>query len=191
MVPPAETFIPYDLSWAELAFRLGTATLLGAVLGWDRERRRVPAGLRTHMMVSLGAAGFAIMCYELLEVATRQDWHGIDPTRILQAIVGGVGFLGAGTIMHAGQRIHGVTTASGIWVVAAVGLAAGMGHIHLAVLLTGFGFFTLTVMRFLETHLVGDESDDDDSQRVTRANSTKDDRLTSEDLTGHSSVGQE
>jgi putative Mg2+ transporter-C (MgtC) family protein len=110
--------------------RLVLALALGAVLGWDRERRDKPAGLRTHMLVSLGSASFVGLTEEL---RTETGGHVIDPTRVLQGVVGGLGFLGAGTIMQGRGHVSGLTTAASVWVVGAVGAAAGLGAYVLAV----------------------------------------------------------
>jgi putative Mg2+ transporter-C (MgtC) family protein len=110
--------------------RLVLAVVLGGMLGWDRERRDKPAGLRTHMLVSLGSASFVGLTVDL-----QTDTGGpvIDPTRVLQGVVGGLGFLGAGTIIHGRGQVSGLTTAASVWVVGAVGAAAGLGAYVLAV----------------------------------------------------------
>jgi putative Mg2+ transporter-C (MgtC) family protein len=110
--------------------RLVLAVVLGGILGWDRERRDKPAGLRTHMLVSLGSASFVG-----LTVGLRTEAGGdvIDPTRVLQGVVGGLGFLGAGTIIQGRGQVSGLTTAASVWVVGAVGAAAGLGAYVIAV----------------------------------------------------------
>ena len=118
----------------ETAARLLMAIAGGAVLGWERERHDKPAGLRTHMLVSLGAAAFMIGAMELS--ADLGDANGalhFDPTRALAAIIGGVGFLGAGSIIQSRGAVHGITTAASIWVAAAVGTSCGMGLYRLAI----------------------------------------------------------
>ncbi len=125
----------------QLAIRLTVAALMGGLLGWERERAGKAAGLRTHILVATGAAAF---------VAIPQQ-SGFDPnelSRILQGLITGIGFLGAGCIMKgdgAGQ-VKGLTTAAGIWLTAGVGVAAGMGRDMSALLLGGFGYFTLSSM---------------------------------------------
>lgn len=98
---------------------LGLATLGGSVVGWNRQRKNHPAGLRTMMLVSLGSAAF-ILAGKSLGAA------GIEASRVLQGIVGGIGFLGAGTIIRAGREVKGVTTAAAIWVTAGIGAAFGL-----------------------------------------------------------------
>jgi len=131
--------------WDAVA-RLGAALLFGAAIGWEREKKGRAAGLRTHILVSLGAAGFTIIGAEL----TADNPQFADPTRVIQAVAAGVGFLGAGTIMNNGPKVKGLTTAASIWVVAAVGIAAGTGLWAIAFLLTAFALITLTSLRFFE-----------------------------------------
>lgn len=111
--------------------RLGLAALLGAVLGIEREAKGKAAGVRTHMLVAMGAAMFVLASQQV----------GIDPgdmSRVLQGVIAGVGFLGAGTILKsdADQQVRGLTTAAGIWMTAAIGVAAGMGKEVTAILAT-------------------------------------------------------
>ncbi|HEX9976344.1 MAG TPA: MgtC/SapB family protein [Dehalococcoidales bacterium] len=105
----------------EMALRLVLAAALGAIIGYQRERAGKPAGLRTHMLISIGSA--------LFTVASAFGFTGtVDPTRIAAGIVTGIGFLGAGAILHReGGIVAGLTTAATIWVSAAIGLAAGAG----------------------------------------------------------------
>ena len=110
----------------EIVLNLVLATGLSALVGLDREIKHQDAGLRTHMLVGLGAAAFAIAGMEL----------GQDPTRVAAQIVSGIGFLGAGTIFRAGNSVKGLTTAAGLWAVAGVGMAAGFGLYALAVTTT-------------------------------------------------------
>ena len=134
----------------ELLLRLLLATLFGALVGWDRQARGQPAGLRTHMMVALGSAGFAVIAMEFLAQA-RESGVGLgEPLHIIAAVVGGVGFLGAGAIMQTGGQIKGLTTAAGLWVVAGVGTAAGSGMYLVAALLTIFAAATHSLVRRLE-----------------------------------------
>jgi putative Mg2+ transporter-C (MgtC) family protein len=127
--------------------RLGLAALLGAVLGLQRERVHSTAGLRTHMLVSLGAAFFVLAAIESGATAP-------DVSRVIQGIVAGIGFLGAGTILKIGDRaqVHGLTTAASIWLTAAVGTGAGLGHIWLPVLGAVFGWIILGPIGRLESH---------------------------------------
>lgn len=127
------------------ASRLGLAALLGAVMGYQRERVHSIAGLRTHMLVCLGSAFFVLAAVESSESSA-------DVSRVVQGIVAGVGFLGAGTILKIGDRaeVHGLTTAASIWVTAAIGTGAGLGHIWLPTLGAVFGWIILGPVGFLE-----------------------------------------
>ncbi len=116
----------------DLLLRVLLAAVLGGAIGFDREIRRKPAGMRTHMLVAVGSALFYAAGVLILGEATGTQFTG-DVLRVPAAIVTGVGFLGAGAILRAGDRVTGLTTAAGIWVVAAIGLLAGAGFVILAV----------------------------------------------------------
>ena len=141
-----------DLSVVEgvqLGVRLLVAAVLGGILGWERHRAGKAAGLRTYMLVALGSAAF-VAVPEQAGVSTA------DVSRILQGLIAGVGFLGAGCILRqqADGHVQGLTTAAGIWLTAAVGMAAGLGRCGSAIILGVIGWFTLEVLGRLE-HLVG------------------------------------
>lgn len=119
----------------ELALRLVGAAAAGAILGVEREAADKPAGLRTHILVSLGAACFVLTASSIAAEMTR-TLDGIDstidPTRIVHGVVGGIGFLGAGAILRHGTEVRGLTTAGSIWIAGAVGVASGAGDFVLA-----------------------------------------------------------
>lgn len=135
--------------WGELALRLAVASLVGGAIGWDRERSDKPAGLRTHMLVALGAASFAILG---LAVATDLG-AAADPTRVVQGIVGGVGFMGAGAIIQTRGRVSGITTAASVWIAGSLGAAAGAGAYALVGLTVVFAFVILTGIGQLERRI--------------------------------------
>jgi putative Mg2+ transporter-C (MgtC) family protein len=135
-----------NLPLLDLFLRLLAAVVFGMVIGWDREARRKPAGLRTHMLVSLGAASFTVIALEWYRVADGNISQGIDPGRAIQGIVTGIGFLGAGSIIRAQGTVHGVTTAAGIWVIGAIGAAAGAGQYILGAMITGLSFAILRLL---------------------------------------------
>jgi putative Mg2+ transporter-C (MgtC) family protein len=138
----------------DAAVRLLVASILGAVLGYNRERIGKPAGLRTHMMDTLGAAFFDLIGVELMmEYTTRIPGAQLDPTRVLQGVVGGIGFLGAGSIIHSRGSVEGVTTAASVWVAGAIGAGCGLGFYTLGLLVTGFALFTLYLVGLLEKRL--------------------------------------
>ncbi len=125
---------------AETARRLGFALLLGGLLGFERAVHRKAAGIRTHMMVSLGAALFSILSVSLPELIGRPD---ADPGRIVAQIVVGVGFLGAGAILHSGGAVTGLTTAASLWLASAIGMSVGLGFNSGAVIATLLGLLVL------------------------------------------------
>src|SRR5262245_18199442 len=101
------------LSETDVAIRLTTAVIAGAVLGWEREAHNKPAGIKTHMLVALGSAGFMLAGLQLHEQLVSQNQAGSDDLlKVLAGIVGGVGFLGAGSILRSGGEVHGLTTAA-------------------------------------------------------------------------------
>ena len=132
------------LSDGELIRRLLLAAVLGGALGFERELRQKSAGLRTNILVTIGAALFTLMSYELADAA------GADPSRIAAQIVTGIGFLGAGAIIRRDGDVHGLTTAATIWVNAAVGVAVGGGEYHLAFIATGVTLGALFLLQPIE-----------------------------------------
>ena len=128
----------------ELTVRLVVALLLGAVIGWERELQRMPAGFRTHALVSLGSAIFTVIsAYAFTGPAS-------DPTRVAAQIVSGIGFLGGGAILHYGGTVRGLTTAASLWAVAAVGMAAGAGLFVVAAVSAVLVIVALEVFQRLE-----------------------------------------
>jgi len=130
---------------AVLAVRLLLAVVLAGLLGYERERRDAPAGLRTHMLVGLGAALFVI-------VPQQSGVHAGDMTRVLQGVTAGIGFIGAGAIIKAGNRgeVRGLTTAASIWATAAIGVAVGLGHALTGIVATAFALVILALVLRLE-----------------------------------------
>lgn len=117
----------------ETMLRLLVAIAAGALIGWEREWREKPAGLRTHMLVALGSAAFILSAIELsVGMGDESTAMRLDPIRALAGIIGGVGFLGAGTIIQARGSVRGLTTAASIWLSAAIGTSCGMGLYRLA-----------------------------------------------------------
>ncbi len=119
----------------EMVLRLLLAAGLGAVIGWQREKAHKPAGLRTHTLIAIGAALFTLV--------SIKGFVGGDPSRVAAGVVTGIGFLGAGTILHHTRTIEGLTTAASVWSVAAIGLAAGAGMYILALVTTLIIFLVL------------------------------------------------
>ncbi|HIB01159.1 MAG TPA: MgtC/SapB family protein [Phycisphaerales bacterium] len=139
------------LSTTEMVIRLAVAVILGGLIGLNRKRKDKPAGLRTMALVSLGSATFTIIGIEsvIQLVSVQNDPSGVvsmvrlDTSRIIAGIVGGIGFLGAGAIIQSRGRIQGMTTASGIWVTATIGVSVGLGLYVLALATTFLAFIVL------------------------------------------------
>jgi len=139
------------LSILDVILRLTAALVGGAALGWEREAKDKPAGLKTHILVTLGSAGFALIAVDLMAgVRGSTESLEADPVRIIHGVATGVGFLGAGAIIRAGGQVRGLTTAASIWVCAAVGIATGVGLYVIAGTLVVFALITLIVMRWLD-----------------------------------------
>jgi putative Mg2+ transporter-C (MgtC) family protein len=138
------------ISFADALLRLCTALLLGSIVGFERESDEQPAGLRTNALVSLGCALFTIISAYGFLGFTNLSHVQIDPTRIASYIVAGIGFLGGGTIFvqKDPQRVKGLTTAAAIWVVAAIGVACGIGMYWEAILVTILVLIILSILRF-------------------------------------------
>jgi len=117
------------------------------LIGWDRERADKPAGIRTHMLVALGSASFTLLGFEVGDHLAPKTGEGFDPTRVLQGVIGGIGFLGAGAIIQNRGRVSGITTAASVWVAGALGSAAGVGAYVLAVFTCVFAFGVLRFVR--------------------------------------------
>ncbi len=131
-----------------VSLRLSIAVLLGAVLGLERERERKAAGLRTHMLVALGAALFTVAPLESgMSVA--------DLSRVFQGVAAGIGFLGAGTILKLSdeREIRGLTTAATIWLTGAVGVAVGLGRVWVAIFGTVMALTILFIIGYIEHRL--------------------------------------
>ena len=138
---------------AEICLRLACAMLVGLVIGTEREYTHRPAGLRTHILVALGACVVSVTG-ELLFTHYASLGATLDPARLSAQVIAGVGFLGAGTIMREGFSVKGLTTAASLWAVACLGIATGFGYYVLALLGMVFIFITLTVFEWLQTKLV-------------------------------------
>jgi putative Mg2+ transporter-C (MgtC) family protein len=134
----------------EQLLRLGSAVLGGTVLGLNRKVGGKAAGMRTHALVSLGAA-VSVLAAELLVQGTPDTDRGAA-TRVMQGVISGIGFLGAGAIIKGAERgiVKGLTTAASIWLAAAVGLASGAGFWQTALLATALGLLVLIAGRYVE-----------------------------------------
>ena len=150
MLQLASSNLP-TLNWDESLLRLALAAVLGGLIGVERELREREAGLRTHLLVALGSALFTIVSAYGFHafLASGASVVRADPTRIAAQIVTGIGFLGAGAIIRQGLSVRGLTTAATLWVVAAVGLAAGAGYYSAAVITTALVLIALYPLRIV------------------------------------------
>jgi putative Mg2+ transporter-C (MgtC) family protein len=137
-----------DMAEVGFAVRLLLAAILGATIGLEREIHDHPAGMRTHLLVSLGSAAFTILSISAFPAP------GSDPARVAAQIVTGIGFLGAGAILKEGVSIHGLTTAASLWVAAALGMAAGAGAWVTAVTITVITLVSLWPLRVVADRFV-------------------------------------
>lgn len=129
--------------------RVVIAAVLGALIGLERDVHGRAAGLRTHLLVCVGSALFMVLSESIARNARAAGGTG-DPGRIAAQIVTGIGFLGAGTIIKEGLNIRGLTTAACLWIVAAIGMAAGAGFFSIATAVTGLALLCLISMHYLE-----------------------------------------
>ena len=137
---------------ADLLLRVLVGTVLGAVIGYERGVHRRPAGLRTHLLVSLASSTFMVVSTHFMyfQHYTRDDLVAVDPSRIAASVVTGVGFLGGGAILRTGVSVQGLTTAAGLWLCAAIGLSAGAGMYVVSLFSTVLGMVALALLRRLE-----------------------------------------
>ncbi|HEU5476211.1 MAG TPA: MgtC/SapB family protein [Gaiellaceae bacterium] len=135
------------IGWPEVLLRLFVAAALGGAIGLERELRERQAGLRTHLVVSVGAALFTLVSAYGFEGVLSQGRVVADPTRIAAQIVSGIGFLGAGAIIRQGLSVRGLTTAASLWLVAAIGMASGAGYWAGAIIATAGALLTLGPLR--------------------------------------------
>lgn len=134
---PSMAYVPFET----VLLRLATAAGLAFLLGLDREIRKKSFGLRTHMLLCVGTAAFSLIVMEMTHsLKAAPDALSIDPARVIQGVIIGIGFLAAGAIVRAEQRLLGATTGAGIWVLGGIGLACGLGlYLHAA-------FITLIIL---------------------------------------------
>lgn len=140
-----------SLGWGETLLRVAVAAALGGAIGLERELDEKAAGLRTHMLVAVGSALFTLVgAYGFADLSTATT----DPSRIAAQVVTGVGFLGAGVIFRQGFTIRGLTTAASLWIVAAVGMAAGAGYWQGAVIAAGAALVSLRPLEWLKERVI-------------------------------------
>jgi putative Mg2+ transporter-C (MgtC) family protein len=150
-----QTWLPFPV----IAARLLLASLLGAAIGFEREWRKRPAGLRTHMLVCLAASLIAVIAVELVHNPAFIGQNiRIDAARTISAVTSGVAFLAAGFIVFSRGRVHGLTTGAGLWLAAAVGLSCGLGYWQVGGFAALLALIVLGLLRILEVKFEAKDS---------------------------------
>jgi len=157
------------LSVSEIAWRVGGALLCGALVGLERERKHRPAGFRTMILISLGSCGFVLLGIETVAQIGKDTLPLLpagspipgqaEMSRVVQGLMGGIGFLGAGAVIQNKKAVRGLTTAAAVWVVSALGAACAFGLYWLALILGGATLFTLVVLDVFENRFFPDPDD--------------------------------
>jgi putative Mg2+ transporter-C (MgtC) family protein len=148
--------------------RLLLAAVFGAAIGFEREWRNRPAGLRTHMLVCVAAATFAVLTIEIMHIPTfEKDTARFDPIRVVEAVTAGVAFLAAGVVIFTRGEVHGLTTGAGMWLAGAIGVASGLGLWQIALLATVLALLVLGLLHAFEVKLgIADDKLDDPDRKV-------------------------
>jgi putative Mg2+ transporter-C (MgtC) family protein len=159
-----------DLAWTEIVLRLGAAMVCGLVLGLERESKNKPAGIRTHMLVCLAAACFTILATEIFftQLEITKGETAVDTTRVIEGVIAGVAFLGAGTIIQSRGDVIGLTTGAGIWLAGALGVACGGAYYIIAFTTLAFAFVTLSILGWVTARLNGAKPEAADKPAVKK-----------------------
>lgn len=147
-----DTYLPAHI----IAIRLAIAALLGAVIGFEREINTAEAGLRTHILISVAAALFTILTFEIfhtLEVGSQGPQA--DPIRAVEAVTAGIAFLGAGAIFRSGAGVQGLTTGAGMWLAGAVGIACSLGHYIIGAGVAVLAVLVMALLRAVAHNIIG------------------------------------
>lgn len=136
------------IPFTEMLLRLGLSVVLGGIIGTEREHNNQPAGLRTHMILVIGA------CLAMMLSINLGTAAGADPARLAAQVISGIGFLGAGAILRFGFNVKGLTTATTLWTMAIVGLAVGMGYYLISMIATAIIMIVLSVLDLIERRFV-------------------------------------
>jgi len=176
---------PTYTSFPVVAARLLLAAIFGAVIGFEREWRNRPAGLRTHILICVAAATFAILTVEIVhapmfhEPMLGEDVK-VDPIRIVEAVTAGVAFLAAGVVIFTRGQVHGLTTGAGMWLAGAIGVASGLGLWQIALFVTLLALVVLALLYAFESKMDMNQGDDftasekdQTSKRAAKAKSEK------------------
>ena len=170
------TFTPFPV----VAARLLLAAIFGAAIGFEREWRNRPAGLRTQVLVCVAAATFAILTIEIIHAPmftadALGDAVKVDPIRIVEAVTAGVAFLAAGVVIFTRGQVHGLTTGAGMWLAGAIGVACGLGLWQIALFSTVLALLVLILLYAFESKMDMNQGDDftEDEQDETSRRATK------------------
>jgi putative Mg2+ transporter-C (MgtC) family protein len=180
------TFYPTSMSMLEVIFealgghrttlpplqavlRTLMAVVVGCLIGLDRELRNKPAGMRTHILISLAAALFTLITFELHVQFAGEEGRTADPVRIIEAVTAGVAFLAAGAIIQSRGNVHGLTTGANMWLAGALGVACGAGYYILAVIGTVFALIVLVVLARLQARWTDKEKDEPEKDKPPSA----------------------
>lgn len=149
---------PTHIAFPVIAARLLLATIFGAAIGFEREWRNRPAGLRTHILVCVAAATFAILTIEIVHADifasdNIKEAVKVDPIRIVEAVTAGVAFLAAGVVIFTRGEVHGLTTGAGLWLAGAIGVACGLGLWQVATFAMLIALIVLGLLHSLESRL--------------------------------------
>lgn len=148
---------------AEIAVRFLLAALFGAAIGFEREVRNRPAGLKTHMLTALAACVFTVLTFEIFNaVRSLEPRPTADPIRVIEAVTAGVAFLAAGTIIQSRGQVHGLTTGAGMWMAGAVGVACGAGYYLMALIAVALSVVILIAINLFESRFLGSGENDDE-----------------------------
>lgn len=151
-----ETYLPEHI----MAIRLVIAAICGAVIGFERQIRTAEAGLRTHILVSVAAALFTILAFEIFHTIGTGSGTQADPIRAVEAVTAGIAFLGAGAIFRSGGTVQGLTTGAGMWLAGAVGVACALGFYTLAAGTTLLAVIVLAALRVVSHRIIRKTVDD-------------------------------
>ena len=152
-----------NITWQTALFRLLCACILGGLIGFEREMHYRPAGLRTHMLISMASCLFTLIAFDLLQLSAADDAiQSSDPLRLIDSITSGVAFLVAGSIFVNKDAVTGLTTGAGMWLAGAIGLTCGVGNLGLAVMATGLALTILWVFGWLSSRVNPKKNEDGD-----------------------------
>jgi putative Mg2+ transporter-C (MgtC) family protein len=145
---------PIDVTFGAILTRMVAAMVCGGIIGIDRERRGKPAGFRTLMLVSLASAIFMIITFKLMQLSA-EIYQNVnpDPIRVIEAVITGIAFLGAGAIIQSRGNVQHMTTGATIWLAGSAGVACGAGYLVIAAMTTVLGVVIVALVGYAEVHL--------------------------------------